>query len=114
MSITVSITEPVPVPAELLDPLRKMASERGLWLHNAVEEALRLWLRSERRRKRRQVRRLARHEQLTGDDIRTLVRLHLTRSEARQITKFTEWLRTADKREIDFWSGSLDRERRAS
>jgi hypothetical protein len=77
----VKSTEPIPVPAVLLDQLRNAARDRGMWIHNAVEEALKLWLCCERRQKRRR-KPHPKHEQLTGDDIRTLVRLRLSRSEA--------------------------------
>jgi hypothetical protein len=99
------LTPSVPIPPELLDSLREEAARRGLWLHDAVEEALRQWLSIERRRRRGRMKLHPRREQLTAIDIRQLVRLNLTRSEASELVAFTEWLRETGRADVLFWRG---------
>jgi hypothetical protein len=103
------LTEPVPVPAVLLEELRQSAAQRGMYVHNAVEEALKVWLKAERRQSHRRRKPHPKHEQLTADDIRTLVRLRLSRSEAHEIARFTAWLRTSNRRDVRFWAEAMGR-----
>lgn len=99
----------VPVPRELIEKLREAAHLRGYWLHEAITEACRAWLAGERRRRRRlQSRRVhPKSEQIEAQQVRRLVGLHLSRSEASEVLSFVAWLRESSARDVAFWRGVI-------
>src|SRR5947209_13179724 len=104
----------VPVPEHLLAELRDASAQRGMWLREAVAAACRAWLACERKRRRRQRSKLhARGEQLEARQIRRLVGLDLSRTEARDVIDFVEWLRDSHPRDVAFWRGAIQGDGRA-